>query len=121
MTPDTPPVRLPHLAAFVAELAMLVCLAVAGWALGDRVLASALLAGFLVVVATVVWGRWCAPRAARRLPQWPRWAVKISLASGMLALLVAAASSTWIVVGVGTWLLLVGTLRWDSDHSSATT
>jgi hypothetical protein len=76
--------------AFAAELAMLAGLVIGGWALGDRWPASLGLAVVLPVAAAAVWGRWCAPRAAQRLPRPRRWTVKSALVGATFLLLVLA-------------------------------
>jgi hypothetical protein len=70
--------------AFAAELAMLAGLVIGGWP------ASLGLAVVLPVAAAAVWGRWCAPRAAQRLPRPRRWTVKSALVGATFLLLVLA-------------------------------
>ena len=65
-----------HLVAFVAEVALVVAFAWAGWLMGESTATSVILAVVLPGLAIAVWGIWCAPRATRRLSQTPRWAVK---------------------------------------------
>lgn len=57
--------------AFACELAALVLLALAGWALGDGWWRGPVLAVALVAVAVWFWGRWLAPSSPHRvaLPQ----------------------------------------------------
>ncbi|WP_251152575.1 YrdB family protein [Cellulosimicrobium sp. Marseille-Q4280] len=98
--------------AFLCEIALVVLLAVAGWRLGTStglasplpVLLGVLLALALPAAAIAVWGRWLAPRAARRLSQpWRLDAhIAVFVASGLV---VAAAGLVWWGVG----LALVGT------------
>ena len=73
--------------AFLAEVAMLVGLAWAGWSMSDSTLRSWLLAIALPSLAAVVWGTWLSPKAPRRLPTLHRWAVKVTLYSVTLLLL----------------------------------
>lgn len=98
---------------FVAELGMLVGLAVAGWHLPDHLALSLLLAVLLPVAAAIVWGLWCAPRATHRLDRLPRWAVKVTLFSVSFVLLLGTHSLPWAFFGLGTWLLFVVTLPAD--------
>ncbi|MGH3424813.1 MAG: YrdB family protein [Nocardioidaceae bacterium] len=94
--PSTPPesVGPVDVLAFGCELAMVVLLAVAGWAVGEGVAVSVLLAVVLPVVAIAVWGVWMAPRSSRRLANPARLA-----AQGLLfvatAALVALAGHPW--------------------------
>ncbi|WP_435738318.1 YrdB family protein [Cellulosimicrobium sp. PMB13] len=107
--------------AFLCELALVVLLVVAGWRLGTStglaaplpVLLGVLLALALPAAAIAVWGRWLAPRAARRLSQPWRLDAQIAVfvASGLV---VAAAGLVWWGVG----LALVGTTAFalTRDH-----
>lgn len=70
---------------FLAELGMLACLGLAGWHLGDSWVASLALAVGLPLVAALVWGRWVAPRASRRLPDPARLVLEVSLFGATLA------------------------------------
>jgi hypothetical protein len=88
--PAVPHVTALDTLAFAAELALLAGLALGGWAVGGRWPVSAALAVALPVAAAVVWGAWCAPRAARRLPTRSRWAVKSGLFVATSVLLVVA-------------------------------
>ena len=81
---------------FLAELGMLACLAIGGWQVGDSTLTSVVLATLLPPVAAAVWGRWVAPRAARRLPDPLRLAVEALLFASALALCFAAV--TWLAI-----------------------
>lgn len=90
--------------AFLAEVAMLVGLAWAGWSMSDSTLVSWLLAVLLPSSAAAMWGTWCSPKAPRRLPTSSRWAVKSSLfAITLLLLLVFAAQP-----GAGVFAALMG-------------
>lgn len=76
---------------FASELGMLAALGVGGWTLGAPAGAvlGVLLAAALPVLAAVVWGRWVAPRASRRLQDPARLGVEVVLfgaAAGGLAL-----------------------------------
>ena len=73
--------------AFLAEVAMLLGLAWAGWSMSDSTLRSWLLAIVLPSLAAAVWGTWLSPKAPRRLPTLHRWAVKVTLFSATLLLL----------------------------------
>jgi hypothetical protein len=115
-----PPIGPAHLAAFVAETAMVACLGAAAWSLGGSWPVSALLAVVAIVVTGAVWGRWCAPRARHRLPRSPRWALKVGLATvAVVAVLVTPVPDPWVLVAVVAWLLMVATLRRDEDHVPA--
>jgi hypothetical protein len=87
---------------FLAELAMLGCLAYGGWALGDDVLVSLALAVGLPLAAALVWGRWVAPRASHRLADPRRMGVEVVLFTvAVLVLGIGDPDATWL--GVGTW------------------
>ena len=79
-----------HLVAFVAEMALVVAFAWAGWLLGGNTVTSLVLAVVLPVLAIAVWGVWCAPRSDRRLAQGPRWAVKALLFGAAFVLLLVS-------------------------------
>lgn len=85
--------------AFVGELVLLGALGVAGARLGGVLLAVAL-PGALAVV----WGRWLAPRAPRRLPHPRRLGLQLVLvvvAAGLLALSGARGAALAVLVAVG--------------------
>ncbi len=112
---DPKPIGPGQFAAFVAEMGMLVCLWVTGLSWGDSWLSSLAFALLLVTAAALVWGRWCAPRSVNRLPRIPRWILKVALVSATLAMVILVGPSpTWVVVGLATWALMVGTLPWDT-------
>lgn len=69
---------------FLLELVLLAALAVAGASV------SPVLAVALPVAAAVVWGRWVAPKATRRLPDPRRLAVELVLFAVAGAALAAA-------------------------------
>jgi hypothetical protein len=87
---------------FIVELALLASLAVAGARLGAHAAAIAL-AVLLPLVAAVLWGRYLAPRASRRLPHPARLVAKLALILAASALLAAAGAIAW-----GLALLLAG-------------
>jgi len=89
---------------FVAELGMLAALGVGGWVVGAHAgtVAGVLLAVALPVLAAVVWGRWVAPRATRRLEDPARLGVEI--------VLFAAAVTGLVLAGRGGWALALGLL-----------
>lgn len=64
---------------FLLELAMLAALAYAGWQLPDQTAAQIVLAVLLPLGAAAVWGRWIAPKAARRLSDPSKLAVELLL------------------------------------------
>jgi hypothetical protein len=94
---DTPPILGPVVASlsFVAELAMLGLLAVAGARLGAGTLVVELaLAILLPLSAASIWSVWMAPRSSRRLADPGRfWAqVVLFAATGLLAALAGLAT-----------------------------
>ena len=82
---------------------MLGCLAYGGWAVGDGdVLVSTALAIALPLAAALAWGRWVAPRAARRLEDPRRMGVEVALFTvAVLVLVLGDPGATWF--GVATW------------------
>jgi len=119
--PQAVPVGVLHVLALLAEVCLLVALAVGGRQLSDTPAVSLLLAVLLPCAAAVVWGRWCAPRSARRLPRLPRWAVKVTLFAAALGLVLNAEPRPgWGFFGLAMWLLFVVSLPADRDlHSGA--
>lgn len=100
--------------AFVAELALVAAVAYAGWHLVSPWPLSLLLAAALSAALVAVWGRWCAPRAAHRLPRRHRWVVKATLfAVALLLLLDAGPHPQAAFCGVAMWLLFVVSLPAD--------
>jgi Protein of unknown function (DUF2568) len=86
---------------FLAECGMLICLGIGGWQLGDSLLTSVFLGVVLPVVAAVVWGRWVAPRASRRLRDPARLGVEVTLfVAALLAVLGAHPSPVMAVFGL---------------------
>src|SRR5579872_1727018 len=83
--------------AFACELAMLALLVVSGWSLGDGGLLGIALAVLYPAVAVLVWARWIAPTATRRLPDPWRFVVQVVLFGLTSA---AAAASGRLVLGV---------------------
>src|ERR1700759_1325957 len=76
--------------AFLAELALLAALVYAGLVLPSTVAGRIALAVVLVGSFVVVWGRWLAPRAPRRLPPRPGLVLKVVLfAAGSVLVAVA--------------------------------
>jgi len=99
---ESVPVPLLLALRFLAELLLLTSYGVGGWALGDTVrnLASALaLAIALPLLVALVWGRWVAPRASRRLPDPARLGVELLLFAGAMALLGGVVRTPTGVVG----------------------
>jgi Kef-type K+ transport system membrane component KefB len=113
-TDDRPPRDVPRVGAtgvvaFLCELALLALVAVVGWRLGGAsgpggVALSLVLAVALPALVVVVWGRWFAPTATRRLPQPWRLDGQIALFVGA-GLAAAGVGLVWWGVG----LALVGT------------
>ena len=96
---------------FLAELGMLVCLGIGGWQLGDSLLASVLLGVVLPLVAAVVWGRWVAPRASRRLRDPARLGVEVTLfAAALLAVMGAQPSPAMAVFGLAVWAAFLASI-----------
>lgn len=86
---------------FLAELGMLLCMALGGWALGGSFSVSLLLCVALPVVAALVWGRWVAPRASRRLRDPGRLAVEVVMfAVALLLMLFAGTAPALPVLGL---------------------
>jgi len=98
--------------AFAVELAMLALLAVAGARLGGNAVVSVLLAVVLVLAVAVVWGRWLAPRARRRLAAAPRIAAKAVL---FTATAVLTAASGLVVAAVVFGVAAAASLAWSRD------
>ncbi|WP_285587335.1 YrdB family protein [Actinomycetospora sp. NBRC 106378] len=82
---------------FLAEVAMIAVLVYAGVALPRSVVGRIVLVVVLVGVFVVIWGRWLAPRAARRLPPRPGLLLKLALFA-VGALLLAWAGPVWLAV-----------------------
>jgi hypothetical protein len=90
---------------FLAEIGMLVSLAWGGWALGDGMPWSVVLAVVAPLLAAAAWGRWVAPRATHRLGEPYRLAVELSLfAIGFVLVLRAEPSPQAGFFGLGVWL-----------------
>ena len=90
--------------ALVGELVLLGALALAGARLGSVPLAVALPVG-----STLVWGRWLAPRAPRRLQHPGRLGLELVLvvvAAGLLARSGARGAALVVLVAVGLVLTL---------------
>jgi len=103
--------------AFLAEIALLAGLGVLGWSLGGRTATSLALVVVLPVAVAVVWGRWCAPRAATRLPAPRRWALKAVLFTVTLGLLVGYGPRPGgVLIGMAAWLGFLVSLPGDRDH-----
>lgn len=103
--------------AFLAEMMMLGGLGWAGWSMGPNAAVSVTMMVLLPVSVAVVWGVWCAPKAALRLRTPARWAVKTTLFAGtFLLLLVSAPMPGPALFGLVMWLLFVVSL--PADRSS---
>jgi hypothetical protein len=98
--------------AFAIEVAMVVLLAVAGARLGGNRAVSVLLAVVLVAAAVVVWGRWLAPRAPRRMARTPRLAAKAVLFAATALLAIA---SGLVVVAIVFVVVAGASLAWSRD------
>ena len=102
---------------FLLELAAIANFATWGWHAGEAVL-GALLALLVPAAAITVWGLFCAPRSARRLPT--QWRVPLELGIFMLAAAALGASGhsslavifTLVVVANALGLTAYG--QWDS-------
>jgi hypothetical protein len=96
---------------FLAEIGMLVCLGIGGWQRGESLLASLALSVVLPLAAAVVWGRWVAPRASRRLRDPARLGVEVTLfAAALLAVMGARPSPAMSVVGVAVWVAFLASI-----------
>ena len=82
---------------FLSELALLAGLAVAGARLGDSLVFSIIDAILLPVLAGVVWSRFIAPKAQRRLGEPARFLVEVVLFAVAGVLL---ALTDWLVAGI---------------------
>lgn len=106
---DVPRVGAADVVAFLCELALLALVALVGWRLGGvsgpgGVALSLVLAVALPALVVVVWGRWFARTATRRLAQPWRLDAQVAL---FVAAGLAAAGVGLVWWGVG--LALVGT------------
>ncbi|QHT57898.1 DUF2568 domain-containing protein [Cellulomonas sp. H30R-01] len=87
-------------AAFVAELALVVLAAVTGWRLGEPPWTALVLAVVLPLAVVLVWGRWFAPRSAHRVERrWPRFMGQVAVFV-VVAVLAASAGLLWWGVAV---------------------
>jgi cytochrome b subunit of formate dehydrogenase len=82
---------------FLAELGMLVLLAISGWALGNGGLLGICLAVLYPALAILVWAVWLAPRSQDRLDDPARLVVQILL---FAATATATAFAGHVVVGI---------------------
>lgn len=95
-------------AVFADELLLLAVLAVAGAGLGDALVVRIVLAIVLPLAVVILWGRWLAPRASRRLGNPAGPVVKIVLFAIASALLAATGTVLWAALfGVVSLALLV--------------
>jgi hypothetical protein len=86
---------------FLAELGLLAMLGWGGWHLAADVALSAVLAVGLPSLAALVWGRWVAPRATRRLADPARLAVEVALfAAGFYAVAGAGPDPENVIFGL---------------------
>ncbi len=108
--PDLPAGRIGALAGvrFLAELGLLAALAFSGAALGQTPMWSWALAVALPAVAAAVWGRWVAPRAARRLSDPARLGVEVILFGAAAAALAGAVRGAGATVAGAVLLLAYG-------------
>jgi hypothetical protein len=107
-----------HLLAFLAEMALVVAFAWAGWLLGADTATSVVLAVLLPGVAIAVWGIWCAPRSARRLAQTSRWAVKSVLFAVAYVLLLVYGPQPGAAL-FGTIMVVLFGVSLPADRTSA--
>ena len=101
-----------QVAVFLDELALLVVLAIAGALIGGGAVASTLRAVFFPLAAAVIWGRWLAPRARRRLAHPARLVAKLALVA-IASVLLALSGPLWWGVAffvVSAPLLIAGEL-----------
>lgn len=101
---------------FLLELCAIAALGYAGARSFDGP-AAVLAAVLLPVVAILVWGRWCAPRASRRLPTPARIPVEMGVfASAVLGLALVGPPVLAIVLGVAMLanaVLLTAFRQWE--------
>lgn len=96
---------------FLAELGMLACLGIGGWQLGRSLPESVLLGVALPLVVAVVWGRWVAPRAPRRLRDPARLGVEVTVfAAALLVMMGAAPSPAMPIVGIAVWVAFLASI-----------
>jgi hypothetical protein len=100
---------------FLLELAALAGLAYWGAHTGGGALAV-LLAVAAPLAAAVVWGLWCAPKSARRLPQPARTVVEASVfglgAGGFADAGQGVLAAVFVAVAAVNWVLL---FAWSQD------
>lgn len=92
---DSDAIGVVSVSAFVCEIAMLVALAVGGWALSTHPVVQVLLAVALPAVAIALWAFWLAPTGAHRLPDPVRFIVQAALFAATGALLAATHRPWW--------------------------
>jgi hypothetical protein len=85
-------------AAFFAEVLMLIALVYVGVATPASLIGRVVLAIALPLSVSLVWGRWLAPRATHRLPPRPGLALKIALFAVTAVLLAVVGPIVWAVV-----------------------
>lgn len=99
-----------QLLSFLLELLPLPLLVWWGFSLRAR-LGIRVLAGLgLPLLCVLVWGRWCAPRSATRLPRFPLMLVELLLmgTAPLLLFVMNEPSAAWIILT----LLLVNRVFW---------
>lgn len=85
--------------ALLCELALVVVLAGAGWALGGPLAVKIALAVIMPAITIGIWGRWLAPRAAHRLAQPHRVLLQWVIFLAMAAITVAV-GLPWVGLGL---------------------
>jgi hypothetical protein len=98
------------------EIAALVALGYAGWVLGPSTPVSVVLLVVLPLAGAVVWGRWVAPNASRRLPDPRRLGVELVVFGAAVLGLAVAGQTRWawglaVLVAVNEAALFAGRQR----------
>jgi hypothetical protein len=96
--PDQQRITAVDVAVFLGELVLLAVLVIAGARLGGSTALRIVLAVALPAAAAVLWARWLAPRAARRLANPARLAAKIAVFAVAAVLLAVAGLPIWAAV-----------------------
>ena len=93
---------------FLLELAALAALAYWGWQTGTVIATQILLAVITPILAALLWGRFIAPKAPRRLEDPVRAVIEVAFFGGATAALATAGAITIAAVfGIGAALSLI--------------
>jgi hypothetical protein len=104
---DSPRVTVLDVLVFVDELVLLAVLAISGAGIDAPLVARVALAGALVVVAALVWGRCLAPRAPHPIAYPQRVGAKLALFALAAIAFAATGHVAWAVVFVTISTVLV--------------